>query len=297
MHKTKANADKKQNGVSVKKPKDYLYIDIETRSGTDIGRGLHNYMHDERFEIILVSWALNDNPPSVFEPKNGIPAALISCLNDPNVKLVAHNSNFEIMAFNITNIFGRQFSPHRFEDTMIQALAHGLPPSLKNLCGVFNLSEEQGGKIEAGSGLIKLLTKPNAQDAFYTEVQKPLEWEEFKYYAINDITSMRYLHKIMPRVNYPVQEFDLWCLDQKINNRGIPVDVDFVNAAIETAKRERVRLNSQVREQTDGEVDKATKRDALLDYLLKEHDIFMPDLRASTLERRMADVEIPRGGR
>lgn len=275
----------------------YLYIDAETRSATPIGRGLPNYMADPHFEVLLVAWAIGEDAPRVWDvQREECPKRLMRAVNDPSFTLVAHNSNFDRRAFNTAGLFGIELSPFRFHDTMVQALTHGLPASLEVLSGLFGLGDE--GKID-GKELIRLFTMPDKRVEkdgiirFFSRRTHPLEWEEFVEYAAADITAMRAIHKTIPQIVYPNQEHDIWCLDQIINDRGIPVDLELAEAAVEASAEERRRLNHRTQNQTNGDVSAATQRDKLLAHLAIEHGFNLPDMRAATIERVIDDPDTP----
>lgn len=59
----------------------------------------------------------------------------------------------------------------------------------------------------------------------------------FHDYAKNDILAMRELHKRIPKWNYRGAELALWHLDQKINDRGVCIDLDLVESAIEAVDK------------------------------------------------------------
>jgi DNA polymerase len=190
---------------------------------------------------------------------------------------------------------------HKHRDTMVQALCHGLPGSLSALCEIFKLDADVA-KDKRGKQLIRMFCCPqpaNQKLRRKTRETHPAEWAEFIEYAKSDIRSMRALHKKMPKWNYPNHEFELqlWQLDQRINNEGIYVDLELAKTAIEAVDAEQVRLAARTDEATDGVVSSATKRDALLKFILAEHGVSLPDLRADTLERRISDPSLPEGVR
>src|ERR1700680_809088 len=102
---------------------------------------------------------------------------------------------------------------------------------------------------------------------------------------------MRILHQKMPKWNYPnnAKEMELWQLDQRINNEGVYVDLELAKTAIEAVDTEQTALAGRTHEATDGVVSSATQRDALLKFILAEHGVSLPDMRADTLARRLAD--------
>ncbi|KAG0289428.1 hypothetical protein BGZ96_007002 [Linnemannia gamsii] len=104
---------------------------------------------------------------------------------------------------------------------------------------------------------------------------------------------MRVVDKNLPDWNYRAAELALWHLDQCINDRGFWIDTALARAAIGAVEREQKLLAKRTQEMTEGEVQAATQRDALLRYLLKAYNIELPDLQKSTLERRINDPELP----
>lgn len=270
-----------------------LFLDLETYSETPIKNGTHAYA--ENAEVMIFAWALNDGEVNV-EDLTAAPMSkeLVALLQNPSVKLIAHNSGFDRTVL-------RHAMPQfdlkieRWEDTMVQALSHSLPGSLDSLCEIFGL-ETDVAKDKAGKQLIQLFCKPRpktSKDRRATRETHPEKWAEFLAYAKNDILAMRELHKKMPKWNYRNSELALWHLDQKINDRGVCIDLDLVQSAIEAVDKAQVELAKQTREMTYGEVEAATQRDAMLKHILSAHNVSLPDMQKSTLERRLKDDSLP----
>lgn len=274
-----------------------LYIDSETRSDVPIKQGVRRYVLGEHFAPIIVTWALNDEPVNAWiVQEEPMPAKLAKAMADPKVMVIALNSSFDRWVFNKSNIFGAPLPAARIIDVMVQALAHGLPGGLDKLSEIFGLGDE--GKDKDGRRLIQIFCTPNVDKqtgavSFFDKSTHPEDWARFVAYAKTDVSAMRTIHKKIPTVNYPLLEHKLWVLDQKINDRGLPVDVDFAQAAMDAAAAERKRLNAATNEATDGAVEAATQRDKLLAHIAKQHDVWLPDLKNSTLERRLDDPDLP----
>lgn len=276
-----------------------LYLDTETRSDVNLpAHGVYRYAQGDKFNIILLSWAIDDEPPKVWdissEGYGSIPKRLSNALTDPDVTVVIHNSGFDRVVMDHAGL--PKLDPSRIHDTMVQALAHGLPPSLDMLGKALGLPADML-KMEEGKRLINLFCKLNTKGYFNTYNTHASDWELFKDYARMDIVAMRECYKRMPKANYPALEHGLWVIDQTINSRGIPVDVDLAVAAVREAGVERERLSSITSEATGGEVGSTTQNAKLLKYLAHEHDIFLPDLQAATLERRLNEPDLPPAAR
>ena len=270
-----------------------LFLDLETYSETPIKNGTHAYA--ENAEVMIFAWALGDGEVRVEDLTAALMSKeLVDLLQNPSVKLIAHNSGFDRTVL-------RHAMPQydlkidRWEDTMVQALSHSLPGSLDALCEIFGIDADKA-KDKAGKQLIQLFCKPRpktSKDRRATRETHPEKWAEFLAYAKNDILAMRELHKKMPKWNYRNSELALWHLDQKINDRGVSIDLDLVQSAIEAVDKAQVELAKQTKEMTNGEVEAATQRDAMLKHILSAHSVSLPDMQKSTLERRLNDDSLP----
>lgn len=272
-----------------------LYIDSETFSTTPLKAGFMNYVGAA--EVMLVSYARDEGDIGLWDITRGeeMPNELADGVYDSRVKLVAHNSAFDRRMFYYTDLFpGADLEVARWEDTMVQALAHGLPGGLDTLCKIFGVDTDLA-KDKKGKALIHVFCKLNGKGERNTEATHPEQWEMFRTYAMRDISSMRIIHKKLPRRNYPDRpiDFKVWEINQRINQRGFMIDVELAEAAVELASDEKLILKSKVQENTDGEVESATKNNELLRHILASYGVDLPNLRADTLKRRIEDENLP----
>src|SRR5690606_19511425 len=141
--------------------------------------------------------------------------------------------------------------------------------------------------------LIHLFCKPNRTGGRWTAATHPDDWARFVRYAGQDIVAMRECERKMPRWNWGPNNIALWHLDQRINRRGFAVDLDLATAAIDLCSRANNATSEAVEVLTEGGVTAVTQRDKLVAHLLAEHGVDLPDMRASTLERRIDDPDLP----
>src|ERR1700677_1504082 len=278
-----------------------LWWDLETFSETPINDGAHRYA--EKAEVLLFAWAVDDGPVQCWEVQH---TRLPKDLEDAVLRADeywGHNSGgFDrVVIKHALAEFHYVMDEHKHRDTMVQALCHGLPGSLSTLCDIFRLDADKA-KDKRGRRLIRMFCMPqpaNQKSRRKTRETHPAEWAEFIEYAKSDITSMRELHKKMPKWNYPNNEFELklWQLDQRINNEGVYVDLELSAKAIEAVDAAQAGLANDVSEATDGAVTSATQRDKLLEHILVEYGVPLPDMRADTLERRLLGSSLPDGVR
>lgn len=272
---------------------DDLYLDLETFSETPIKNGTHAYA--ENAEIMVFAWALNDGEVFVEDLTQNEPSKeLISHLHNESVTLIAHNSHFDRTVLRHA-YHGAPLKVERWQDTMVQALSHSLPGGLDILCEIFKIDTDKA-KDKAGKQLIQLFCKPrpaNQKLRRATAETHPVEWARFLEYAKNDILAMRELRKKIPRWNYRNAELALWHLDQTINDRGVQIDLELVGSAITAVEKAQKGLAKRTKSLTDGEVQAATQRDAMLKHILEAHGVSLPDMQKATLERRMNDEALP----
>lgn len=283
-----------------------LYLDTETYNEQPLNKGVYSYA--ETVEIILFQYAFNDGPVYVVDLANGdtLPQEVINLLLNPEVILFAQNSMFDRTVLARGNLFKNRpdivkaiIDPTRWRDSMVIAYAHSLKGGLGDLCEIFKLDNDQA-KDKEGKTLVQTFCKPRPKTSKIrraTRKTHPDEWAKFKHYAKQDIISMREVVKRMP--NWNMQEgsieLQLWHLDQCINDRGVFIDVDLAKKAVECIDKEQQRLANEANVMTDGEVQTATQRDAMLKHIAGAYDITLNDLTASTIERRLNDPDLPDG--
>lgn len=277
-----------------------LFHDCETFSEIALSDG--EYRYSESVEVMVHSWAVDDGPVQVFDATIGddLPFDLLMALLEADT-IVYHRSQFDrtVLRHSKHRIGGQLrpliIEPERIHDTMVQAMSHGLPGGLDKLCAIFKVPVDLA-KDKRGKALIQLFCKPRPKTSKLrraTRETHPVEWQQFLDYAGNDISSMRYLYHNMPRWNYPATEHPLWVLDQKINDRGFKVDLDLARAAIETVKLVKDETDASTQDLTEGRLNSTTQRDRLLEELLLEHGVRLPDLQGYTIKRRLEDPELP----
>lgn len=279
-----------------------LWIDTETFSTVPIKHGAHKYA--EAVEVMLFAWAVDDGPVHVWDMTAGpMPTDLTKAL-EYATEIWAHNSGFDRTvlrhywartgAISQTDPHQPDSSLHRWRDTMVQAYAHSLPGALGDLCTVLGMPADKA-KDKEGKALVRLFCMPNLKGERNTRETHPEQWAKFIAYAGQDIVAMREAHKRMPKWNYPdnASEVALWHLDQRINDRGLCIDTALAQAAVRAVEKAQKKLARRTVDLTEGQVQTATQRDAMLAHILEAYGVDLPDLQASTLERRINDASLP----
>jgi len=255
-----------------------LFLDLEVFSEVPIQNGTHAYA--EKAEVLLFAYAHDNGPVYVWDVASGekMPDDLNWALFDRNVLLCAHNSHFDRTVLRHAMPVYPLTLP-RWRDTMVKAQ---VPTGT--------------AKDTNGRQPVTLFCKPRPATSKMrraTRETHPAEWAKFVAYAGLDVQAMRAVDKKLPTWNYRGPELALWHLDQTINDRGVMVDTDLAHAAIRAVERAQRALAARTSDITRGAVQTANQRDALLRYLVAAYGIDLPDMQQSTLERRMADPDLP----
>ena len=220
--------------------KRHLFVDIETYSSIDITKaGAFKYMEAPDFEILLIAYAWDDGPVQIADlMENGSSPEgwqeFLKALRDPTVTKVAHNSAFERAAF--AELLGKDMPPQQWEDTMILAAYNGLPMSLDDAGAALHLGTQ---KIKEGTALISYFCKPckptisNKGRTRNLPMHAPDKWERFVEYCRRDVEVCQAIYYRLN--NYPTTELErkVWALDARINERGVQVDLELAQAAID----------------------------------------------------------------
>lgn len=271
-----------------------LFIDIETYSETPIEHGVARYALGA--EVMLLAYAMDDTQVMLWDLTTGepMPRDLAVALRSPEVTVVAHNYLFEQTLLRATGI--ADIPTARWHCTMAQALQHGLPGGLERLCQIFKVDAEDAKQAADSRRLIHLFCKPRPKNMKLrraTRMTHPEDWEKFKRYCASDVTAMRAVHMKLPVWNLQPTERALFELDGRINSRGVLLDVELARAAVAAVEAEQHRLRDRTADITEGEVTSTSQVAALLAHIAEHYDVSLPDLRAGTVERALAAVDLP----
>lgn len=267
-----------------------LWSDTETFSTVPISNGLYAYA--EEVEVMLWAYALDDGPVQVWDLTKDpeMPAYLRAILNEEDILVHFHNAQFDRTVIRFA--LGIDLPIERTRCSMAAALAHSLPGSLSALCDAFRIPVDQA-KDKEGRSLVLLFCKPGKAGLRATRETHPERWARFVEYARLDVAAMRAVAHKLPAWNASGSELALWQLDQRINERGICVDLDLATAAVAAVKTVHGELADDTQDLTLGLLKSTTQRDETLRYALEAYGVTLPDLQQSTLERRLSDESLP----
>ena len=227
-----------------------LEIDIESFSSVNLNKsGVYRYVEADDFEILLLGYSVDGGDVQVVDlvNKEKVPDEIINALTDPSVLKWAYNSNFERICLSrwLGLSTGQYLDPKSWRCTMIWAAYMGLPLSLEGAGAVLGLEKQ---KLAEGKDLIRYFCTPckptntNEHRTRNLSIHAPEKWAAFKEYNLRDVEVEMAIQEKLSK--FPLPDF-VWAeyhLDQQINDRGVALDMEFVNCAIEADKSSRSEL-------------------------------------------------------
>jgi DNA polymerase len=255
------------------KPEDLIFVDVETRSFEDVT--VHGAArHLAKGRVTIFTYAIGDGEvkdwvlPS-FEPGLKLnwadaPGDLLDALQEVEEGrkwFVAHNAGFEYNAFTRGMVGLEDFRVEWLICSMVQGMRSHLPADLAGAAKAIGLTQKQA----SGKALIKLFAD---EAGTATPLTHPVEWQQFRDYARDDVAAMRdVFFATMPLSRRMWREY--WA-SERINHRGVAVDLPFVRGAAALAAKLTVKANADIERLTGGKIKTVGQNKALLDWVRHE---------------------------
>lgn len=230
---------------------DHLSIDLETFSSVPIAKaGAQKYIASPDFEILLFAYSLNGAPSVCCDIAQGelLPDWVLDALCDPQCLKHAYNAAFEWGC--LSKFMGRQLPPEQWRCTMFHGLYAGYPAGLDATGRALGLPEDKR-KLSTGKALIRYFcvpctpTKSNGGRRRNLPNHDPARWELFKEYNAQDVTTEMEIERRLSLITVPDWLQRQWETDLLINARGVAVDMEMVNGALEIGATVRERLTQE----------------------------------------------------
>lgn len=229
----------------------HLSIDLETYSDVNLKKaGLYRYVQSPAFEILLFAYSFDGAPTQVVDMAQGekIPLEVIHALTDPQCLKHAYNAAFEWYC--LSKYMGAQLPPSQWRDTMLHGLYAGYTAGLDATGRALGIPEDKQ-KLATGKALIRYFcvpckpTKSNGGRTRNYPHHDPEKWELFKTYNGQDVVAEMEIERRLSV--FPVPDFvqKQWETDLLINARGVAVDMDFCEGALELGETIRAQLTDE----------------------------------------------------
>jgi DNA polymerase len=214
-----------------------LWVDFESRSACDLkAAGVYNYAQDASTEVLCMSYAFGEGDVQTWLPSQPFPEAV----RNHTGMIYAHNAAFERLIF--WYVLQINFNLEQFYCTASQARANCAPGSLEDVGRFAGASMK---KDHRGAQLIRLLCIPPFKE-------DPALMAEMIQYCEQDVRAMRSISKALRPLS--ADELADYHVNERINDRGVLVDVPLCTAAIKFASDELIEIEQIVAEVTEGEI-------------------------------------------
>lgn len=218
----------------------HLHFDFETFCELDLKKvGVGRYARHPSCEVLMCAWAWGDRDEvkqwAPVEIGEDMPAELEDGLHDERVMKFAWNASFER---NICeHVLGILIPYDQWRDPMVLAFSLSFPGKLEKAGPVVGLPEDKV-KDRGSTLLINKFCKPrrltkNKQWDRNDWTTDPEDWKRFLSYNRQDVVAEKAFWKRCWIYDLPQHEWDLWCLDQEINEAGIPINMGMVDNAVD----------------------------------------------------------------
>lgn len=217
----------------------HLSIDLETYSSVPIAKaGAQKYIQSPDFEILLFAYSLDGAPVVCVDFAQGevLPPDIAAAITSPDYIKHAYNAPFEWGC--LSKYIGRQLPPEQWRCTMFHGLYAGYTAGLEATGRALGLPEDKR-KLNTGKALIRYFcvpcapSKANGMRTRNYPHHAPDRWELFKEYCCQDVVTEMEIDRRLSAIPVPDFVQKEWETDLLINARGVAVDMDMVNGAIE----------------------------------------------------------------
>ncbi len=267
-------------------------IDIETYSSAPLPKcGVYRYADSSYFEILLFSYALDDDPVVTVDLACGesLPDAVLFALHDPEIIKAAYNAQFERVC--LSKYLGHWLDPHQWRCTAVMAAYLTLPARLADATVALKLTQQ---KMEEGKDLIRYFsvpckpTKTNGGRTRNLPEHAPEKWALYKQYNAQDVETERAVRKELEAYPIPEKEWEIYALDQIINDRGVRIDKALVKKAIAVDLEFSARAYQKAQEITGLENPGSVSQ---LKAWLADQDVPMESLAKKLVKEKAAETD------
>lgn len=266
-----------------------ISIDIETYSSVNLTKsGVYKYCEADDFEILLFAYSVDGGEVKVVDLAMGekIPLPVLNALTDENVLKWAFNAQFERIC--LSKYIGKHMTAKAWRCTMVWAATLGLPLSLEGVGAVLGLEKQ---KLTEGKELIRYFCTPgklrDGTTIRHLPQDAPERWEQFKKYNIRDVEVEMSIQQRLSKFPVSETEWQNYILDQEINDRGIMLDMDLVESAIECDNEMRESNLQTAREITGLENPNSTVQ---LKEWLSEQGVKTETLSKDAIEELLSEA-------
>lgn len=258
----------------------HLHLDLETYSEANLPKtGGQFYARHPSTRVLMLAYSYGDEI-HLIDLENGgtLPDALLADLKNPNVTKWAHNAAFERAI--LSNVLNVPCDPEQWRCTMVWAMSLSLPAGLDKLSEALKLGTD--AKDKEGKRLIRKFCLPGG------DVQQDLnddDWRRFCEYCRQDVAAEMAVARRLKRYALPDSEWQAWAVDQRVNDNGLPIDIELVQAIRRVAETYKEDTAAEAARIT--QLPNPNSRDQMLSWL-GQRGVDADDLTSGTVDQLLA---------
>jgi DNA polymerase bacteriophage-type len=273
-----------------------LFLDFETRSTVDLKTaGMYRYAEDSSTQVLCCAYKVDDQPSRITlrmwnNPNWEKERLELGALMDKADEIHAANACFErLMSW---HCLGLAAPLEKWRCTLAKAAYFALPRNLDQACSALGLL----GKDKVGYSLMMKFCKPRralladkelyedwAERTFWYE--EPADFEQLCHYCRRDVEIEYELDRRLP-TDLPESELEVWRADQRINDRGVRVDLQAITAITARVEEAEQRLELEAQRLSHGTLSSTNQVAALLTWL-EVRGLKLSNLQAETVDETL----------
>jgi DNA polymerase len=292
-----------------------LTLDFEVRSAVSLkSASYRRYASDPTTRVLcLACQEWDEECPTVYRPVEGAvfpdhqpcPPHILRAI-ESGVPIYAHNVQFDrrVYEWHCVNTLGWPEIPFdQWRCSMALCSCYGLPRKLEKACAALGLKFQKDMK---GHRIMMQLIKPKKPtkpfiakclEEGYSLDNLPLMWEENPEkleananYCMVDVLAQTCLLQTLGEI--PADRLREWQMDQRINERGVPVDVESLLKTQRWIDTELKAVDVAIQEATDGEVASVGQVGKIKEWAERQ-GVMLPDVAKDTVETFLSRTDLP----
>jgi DNA polymerase len=263
-----------------------IHIDFETYCELDIKEvGSWKYSEDPSIDLLCLAYRIGDGDVQIYRPYEGdpLPEDLFKAVEDGGI-LTAWNVFFEYsiwMNYCVPKLGWPVPASIQWKDAAAKAAAHALPLALDK-CGKALALPPDLMKFASGKALLNLLASPQKDGRRITHDKARQKYAELYEYCIQDVVTESYIDELL--LDLKQNEGDFWHIDQMINRRGIPIDIDSVIKINSRVREESRKANAEIPKLTGGKIERVTQVQRIVKFC-QDSGIKIDNCQAKTIDK------------
>ena len=268
-----------------------MNIDLETRSALDLRKtGVYPYAAHPTTDVWCASYALPGEEVKTWLPGAPCPRDLADYVRSGGA-IHAWNAQFERIIWRdiLTPRYGWPLPElEQWHCTAAAAAAMALPRSLGDAAAALGMEEQ---KDDGGRALMLRMARPrkprkgeDPEALLWTD--NPEKLRELIAYCEQDVRTERGIAEVVRELG-PIER-EIYLLDQRVNDRGVGIDLELVEAAERIVKTGTSRANREIAQITKGAATAVTKP-ADIQAWLEGEGVELDNLRKETVRDILAE--------